>query len=194
MERKNSYTQRSLDEMTASELNAAIDDTNFPKNTNSAASTPLDPNLVSQALGLGPVEKSKVAQDGVGASSSDKGEKDDVVAPLANSSVAGAMANGAAKGIMRREHPTPLRMVSFRDDRVDLPGTPRTPRTSTTPGNIIQENMTSLFVFCWPRAMTGRISGKKRILLAFRAEESPRANSFIALTSESKCVTVSFST
>lgn len=134
-----------LDEMTASELNAAIDDTNFPKSTNSAASTPLDPNVVSQALGLGPVEKTiKSLQDASGstvaAASNDKEETDDTVAPLANNGsvvAAGSIANGIAKGILRREHPAPLRMVSFRDDRVDLPGTPRTPRTSTTPGKLL---------------------------------------------------------
>lgn len=109
----------SLDDLSASELNAAIDDTNFPKNpSGSAASTPLDPNVVSQALGLGPAA--------VASSSNEETKKEE----LAN----GLSKNGAAKGIIRREHPTPLRMVSFRDDKFDVPGTPRTPRTSTTPG------------------------------------------------------------
>lgn len=129
----------SLDEMTASELNAAVDTTNFPKTTNSAASTPLDPNVVSQALGLGtaavPETNSNTADDEAAAQNdSVENELSDRLASIGTASGV-VNTNGAAKGIIRREHPTPLRMVSFRDDRVDLPGTPRTPRTSTTPGN-----------------------------------------------------------
>lgn len=148
---------RSVDEMSASELNAAIDDTNFPKNVGSAASTPLDPNLVSQALGLGPtaptaVNTSAIAGDGGDTAAAGNGGPEEAgaiangaavttesistsTAATAGTTALAATANGPAKGIIRRVHPTPLRMVSFRDERVDLPGTPRTPRTSTTPGN-----------------------------------------------------------
>lgn len=111
---------RSLDELSASELNAAIDDTNFPKSqNNSAVSTPLDAGLVSQALGLG--------------TSSSK-DNDQVNGDEANKA---ATVNGTAKGFINREHPTPLKMVAFREDTFDVPGTPRTPRTSTTPGRLI---------------------------------------------------------
>lgn len=110
---------RCLDELSASELNAAIDDTNFPKSqNNSAVSTPLDAGLVSQALGLG-----------LGTSTSNDNDKvnGDEVNKVAT-------VNGTAKGFINREHPTPLKMVAFREDTFDVPGTPRTPRTSTTPG------------------------------------------------------------
>lgn len=135
MEMEYRRTLSSLDDMTADELNAAIDNTNFPKST-SAASTPLDPNIVSQALGLGSVNGTPTTTAPLNdtieqpTKSNDESSNGEALA----SSIAGVSLNGTAKGIIKREHPTPLRMVSFREDKFDVPGTPRTPRTSTTPG------------------------------------------------------------
>lgn len=138
----------SLDDMSASELNAAIDATNFPKINSSAASTPLDPNIVSQALGLGlvaglsssgpstPIAQSITNNNVVAATEAAtvNGESTSNATTVTAAVAAVAATNGTAKGLLRREHPTPLKMVSFREDKFDVPGTPRTPRTSTTPG------------------------------------------------------------
>lgn len=118
---------RSLDELTASELNAAIDDTNFPK----ARST----SISSQG------DESNANQNGTNhATSPLNGNDDDNEndhAKLAKSdaqqqSTAESTTNG--KGFIKRAHPAPLKMVAFKGDSIDVPGTPRTPRTSTTPG------------------------------------------------------------
>ncbi len=82
-----------LADLSASELNAAIDDTNFPKNNN--------------------VENGKKADNVDGA----KG-------------VIRAYRNGSFK----RDVPAPLNGAAFSDNYSDVPSTPKTPRTSTTPG------------------------------------------------------------
>lgn len=86
-------TASDLTSLTASELNAAIDDTNFPKNNC--------------------VENGKKKENG---------EENGIAKTYKNRS-------------FKREIPTPLKGVAFNENFVDIPGTPRTPRTSTTPGN-----------------------------------------------------------
>lgn len=83
-----------LGELTASELNAAIDDTNFPKNNN--------------------VEKGKKVENGEPANG-----------------VIRTYRNGALKS----DVPAPLVGAIFNDNYADVPNTPKTPRTTTTPGN-----------------------------------------------------------
>lgn len=55
--------------------------------------------------------------------------------------------NEDEKGIMIRK-PRPLRTVSWSESveetELDIPGTPRTPRTSTTPGIILRNIATSI--------------------------------------------------
>lgn len=89
----------------ASELNKAIDDTNFPSSRNNS------------------VTSSKMAN---GNDSETKSERQ------STSSAPITMARTNGIGILNRIHPSPLR--SFSDEVFDIPGTPRTPRTSTTPG------------------------------------------------------------
>lgn len=83
-----------LGDLSASELNAAIDDTNFPKNNN--------------------VENGKKVENGE-----------------ASNGVIRTYRNGSVK----RDVPTPLIGVAFTENYVDVPNTPKTPRTTTTPGN-----------------------------------------------------------
>lgn len=82
-----------LGDLSASELNAAIDDTNFPKNNN--------------------VENGKKTENGEGANGVTKTFK---------------------KGSFRRDVPSPLKGSIFSDNYSDIPSTPKTPRTTTTPG------------------------------------------------------------
>lgn len=115
---------RSLDELSASELNAAIDDTNFPK--------------VQNAVVYGSLLPSTSTDDAVTIAKNASSE-DDQISAMVNASdepINASHSNGISDGsIMKRIHPAPLKMVSFKDDSFDVPGTPRTPRTSTTPGN-----------------------------------------------------------
>lgn len=80
--------------LNASELNDAIDNTNFPK---------LKTNLT------------EIEENGT----SDKNDET-------------KQTNGTS--VVKREHPAPLKIVSFNEEVLDVIGTPRTPRTSTTPG------------------------------------------------------------
>lgn len=83
-----------LSDLSASELNAAIDDTNFPKIINAEN------------------------YDGY---------------------------NGSTKNFetlllsLNRDIPTPLKGPAFNDNYSGLPSTPKTPRTTTTPGNIVAQ-------------------------------------------------------
>lgn len=86
-----------LSDLSASELNAAIDDTNFPKNNN--------------------VENGKKTENGDGG---------------ANGSVIRTLKNGSFK----RDVPSPLVGAAFSDNYADMPSTPKTPRTTTTPGKL----------------------------------------------------------
>lgn len=86
----------------ATELNQAIDDTNFPSSRSSSVSSQRYSNGNENEAGS------------ISASTSP--------AIVSNS-------------ILNRSHPIPLR--SFSDDVFDIPGTPRTPRTITTPGIIL---------------------------------------------------------
>lgn len=87
--------------LNASELNDAIDNTNFPKTE--SISTEIKEN---------------------GTSDKNDGTK---------------QTNGTVNGttsVVKRTHPAPLKIVSFSEEVLDVIGTPRTPRTSTTPGSI----------------------------------------------------------
>lgn len=109
----------SLDELTASELNMAIDDTNFPK----ARST--------NCLSHGNCDESH--QNGKTNRASSNVNDDNSHATDGHHSTESPSTNGI-KGFIKRAHPAPLKMVAFKGDSIDVPGTPRTPRTSTTPG------------------------------------------------------------
>lgn len=86
--------------LNASELNDAIDNTNFPKLE--TISTEIKEN---------------------GTSDKNDGTK---------------QTNGTMNGttsVVKKTHPAPLKIVSFSEEVLDVIGTPRTPRTSTTPGS-----------------------------------------------------------
>lgn len=129
---------RSLDELNATELNAAIDDTNFPKaqSTQCLSRTSDDPrsptianthqNGNSTPIAT-PATDDTTQGNGITDATATDRTKDD------QSNENGAAQNGH-KGFMKRVHPAPLKMVAFKGDSIDIPGTPRTPRTSTTPG------------------------------------------------------------
>lgn len=85
-----------LGDLSASELNAAIDDTNFPKNNN--------------------VENGKKIENGDGAN--------------------GGVIKTFRIGSFKRDVPAPLIGAVFNDNYSDVPTTPKTPRTTTTPGKI----------------------------------------------------------
>lgn len=113
----------SLDELTASELNCAIDDTNFPK----ARST--------TCLSHGNGDESSAHQNGnTSHATSNRNDNANHSTDGQQHSTEPPSTNGI-KGFIKRAHPAPLKMVAFKGDSVDVPGTPRTPRTSTTPGN-----------------------------------------------------------
>lgn len=158
---------RSLDELTASELNDAIDDTNFPKaqsttclstwskaneesqspnnghQLNGKPATPHDPN----APNGNEIISAEETVDGVVVA----GDDEEIIAtpttpipistpittpiqtPTTGTTNLNNVQNGH-KGFIKRTHPAPLKMVAFKGDSIDVPGTPRTPRTSTTPG------------------------------------------------------------
>lgn len=138
---------RSLDELTASELNAAIDDTNFPKALSSqclstAATATAAATITAVAATSQHVDEITIAhpQNGkpiVNANGCDENTGTDHAAHMdgqnANEPLSSNVQNGI-KGFIKRAHPAPLKMVAFKGDSIDIPGTPKTPRTSTTPG------------------------------------------------------------
>lgn len=127
---------RSLDELTASELNDAIDDTNFPKALSTQClSTPTAQPHVDE-IAHAHTQNGKTANNANG-HDNENGSADHAPATLdgqnANEPLSSNGQNGI-KGFIKRAHPAPLKMVAFKGDSIDVPGTPRTPRTSTTPG------------------------------------------------------------
>lgn len=133
---------RSLDELTASELNDAIDDTNFPKALSSqclsAATLPQHCDEIQQngkkAVNANGRDEQSSGGGGDGATDHHHHSTADTIdGQNANEPLASNVQNGI-KGFIKRTHPAPLKMVAFKGDSIDVPGTPRTPRTSTTPG------------------------------------------------------------
>lgn len=124
---------RSLDDMTASELNDAIDDTNFPKPMPSPSSCSSIPTQFASPSGLVNGHKNHVCL--AATHSTNTNLKIDLEEELTDDTVPTPKTNGH-KQLINREHPTPLKMVAFKEDSIDVPGTPRTPRTSTTPGTL----------------------------------------------------------
>lgn len=131
--------QRSLDELTASELNDAIDDTNFPKaqsttclsgRSNSTEAACKDRAITHQNGNHTPVIPAVNNLNGNEDNASEH-SNDEKATPELNT--VNNVQNGHT-GFIKRTHPAPLKMVAFKADSIDVPGTPRTPRTSTTPG------------------------------------------------------------
>lgn len=87
-----------LGDLSASELNAAIDDTNFPK--------------------------SSKTENGKKTESVDGGK---------------VVMRSYKNGSFKRDVPTPLSGTVFNEHYSDIPSTPKTPRTTTTPGKYICE-------------------------------------------------------
>lgn len=119
----------SFEELTASELNDAIDDTNFPKARISSAAS-YDDNDESSTHQNGKTKHSANPLNGNDDNTNDPATD----AQDLNESHPTNLANGI-KGFIKRAHPAPLKMVAFKSDSIDV-ATPRTPRTSTTPGKL----------------------------------------------------------
>lgn len=122
---------RSLDELTASELNDAIDDTNFPKARSTAC--------LSRSNSDAPPQNGNTIHATSPLNGNDDNVTDDQtdsVDTQQSTTEPHSTMNGqnVIKGFIKRAHPAPLKMVAFKSDSIDVPGTPRTPRTSTTPG------------------------------------------------------------
>lgn len=139
---------RSLDELTASELNAAIDDTNFPKARSTQCLTQSQINGGAAAgTGVGDDEtnahqngKTNHATGSLNGNDDNENKNDNennkhTIQDEQHSTESLPTQNGI-KGFIKRAHPAPLKMVAFKGDSIDVPGTPRTPRTSTTPGKL----------------------------------------------------------
>lgn len=140
---------RSIDELTASELNAAIDDTNFPRARSlSIASVGDDTNALQNGKTNhttnplnGNDENSNGHPTATDEPNSPNDQNDSNATNDTNDTndtnsiepIPSPVQNGI-KGFIKRAHPAPLKMVAFKADSIDVPGTPRTPRTSTTPG------------------------------------------------------------
>lgn len=134
---------RSLDELTASELNDAIDDTNFPKAQSANCLSTADRTKIDDTNPQNGNSSSNNNQKNGAVDEKNENSDESKIDNDANSTATN-IANGH-KGFhpLKRAHPAPLKMVAFKGDSIDVPGTPRTPRTSTTPGNI--KNFTFAF-------------------------------------------------
>lgn len=132
-----SNINRSIDELTASELNAAIDDTNFPKVWSTPCHTPNgSTDAESNALQNGKNTNQAISPlNGNGNGNEENKNTSEHVTDVLNSTepLPPNVQNGI-KGFIKRAHPAPLKMVAFKGESIDVPGTPKTPRTSTTPG------------------------------------------------------------
>lgn len=140
---------RSLDELTASELNDAIDDTNFPKALSSQCLSAATSQQVDEITNAhtqngktatnanGRDEKCSIDHHAAAAAAATATDGHNANEPLSSN-----VQNGI-KGFIKRTHPAPLKMVAFKGDSIDVPGTPRTPRTSTTPGKCHRYNFKS---------------------------------------------------
>lgn len=149
----------SFDELTASELNDAIDDTNFPKAPSSqclsiashsdestahhqngktnhaaaiaaAAAATVAAMTTTATATTTPPPTSTNSVNGNDENSNDHATTD----PQNPTDAISTNVQNGIKGFIKRAHPAPLKMVAFKGDSIDVPGTPRTPRTSTTPG------------------------------------------------------------
>lgn len=129
----------------AAELNEAVDTTNFPR-SNSLISNGSGRENGSFRFANGGSRKSSMNDD-FGNGNDESGVKDEeeteeegkannVVKDLVPRSAAVPISGtSTVSGFIRRPHPSPLKVRGFSEDKFDIPGTPITPRTATTPGN-----------------------------------------------------------
>lgn len=110
---------KSFTDLNATELNEAIDDTNFPRILNN---------------------KNISTHCNYENSSSDK---DKNLEKMNHTN-----GEGSTSSTVENHRPTPLKIVSFNESLLDYPGTPRTPRTSTTPGNLINNLFKVIHITC----------------------------------------------
>lgn len=113
---------RQLSELSASELNEAIDDTNFPQAH--ALSRQRNNSVCSTSS-----SSAATFQENVRLSSSLSNNDNEIEEQEEESKELRKVT-----GFMKREHPTTLlKMNGNAETKFDVPGTPKTPRTSTTP-------------------------------------------------------------
>uniref|UniRef100_A0A336M8A1 GTP cyclohydrolase 1 n=1 Tax=Culicoides sonorensis TaxID=179676 RepID=A0A336M8A1_CULSO len=118
----------------AAELNEAVDTTNFPR-SNSIVSNGSGHRNGSFSFSNGKSRSNSVNEDFEN-HNKDAEENNDVRAIATRSTPVPISGSSTHTGFIRRQHPSPLvvRGVST-EDRFDIPGTPKTPRTATTPGH-----------------------------------------------------------
>lgn len=129
---------RQLSELSASELNEAIDDTNFPQShamSRQRNSSVCSTSSNSAVMGLSDSVRSLSNLENelqVDETQTCKDQSNNI------ENVNDANPRSKPIGFMRREHPTTLlKMNGSVEGKFDVPGTPKTPRTSTTPGRSI---------------------------------------------------------
>ncbi|CAD7089645.1 unnamed protein product [Hermetia illucens] len=127
---------RQLSELSASELNEAIDDTNFPQShamSRQRNSSVCSTSSNSAVMGLSDSVRSLSNLENelqVDETQTCKDQSNNI------ENVNDANPRSKPIGFMRREHPTTLlKMNGSVEGKFDVPGTPKTPRTSTTPGH-----------------------------------------------------------
>lgn len=128
----------------AAELNEAVDTTNFPRSNSLISNgSGRENGSFRFANGLNGSRKSSMNDDigngndesGVAADEAD--EKESGIRDLVPRSAAVPISGtSTVSGFIRRPHPSPLKVRGFSEDKFDIPGTPITPRTATTPGNV----------------------------------------------------------
>lgn len=122
----------------AAELNEAVDTTNFPRSNSLVSNgSGRENGSFRFANGINGSRKSSMNEDvGNGNDESVAKEEDEEVSDLVPRSAAVPISGtSTVSGFLRRPHPSPLKMRGFSEDKFDIPGTPITPRTATTPGN-----------------------------------------------------------
>lgn len=122
----------------AAELNEAVDTTNFPR-SNSLVSNGSGRENGSFRFANGS-RKSSMNDDAGNGNDEKECEEEaeeelngvrDLVPRSAAVPISGT---STVSGFIRRPHPSPLKVRGFSEDKFDIPGTPITPRTATTPG------------------------------------------------------------
>lgn len=138
--------------LSAAELNEAIDSTNFPCSLNNNTTKNLNNNIIEsfgKMNGHGSNASNATTSsinsiNGKPKTDDDKNKNGESLNGIAKVSANDDFDDGSPsavsnpvlmKNLSRPDRPTPLKIVSFTESLLlDIPGTPKTPRTSTTPG------------------------------------------------------------
>lgn len=121
----------------ATELNEAVDATNFPR-SNSLVSNGSGRENGTFRFANGSRKSSMNGDEQNGEMEHEEEEQNNSVGDLVPRSAAVPISGASTvSGFIRRPHPSPLKVRGFSEDKFDIPGTPITPRTATTPGKLL---------------------------------------------------------